>query len=79
MRHVPCPYAPMEITCKTVQGRFLLRPGRELNELILGVIGRALTLYDVRLYLLVVASNHMHMILAPADACASRRRCWYTW
>ncbi|MCZ7586811.1 MAG: transposase [Deltaproteobacteria bacterium] len=61
------PNTLFEVTCRTMQGRFLLRPSGRLNELILGVVGRAMTMYPVRLYLMVVLSNHLHMILSAPD------------
>jgi hypothetical protein len=50
-----------------MQGFLLLRPGPQLNDLALGVIGRARSLYDVHVHLIVIMSNHLHMILAPRD------------
>jgi hypothetical protein len=67
LRYLPKPFTLVEVTCRTLQGRLLLTPCRRLNDLALGVIGRALTLYDVRLHLIVIMSNHLHMILAPRD------------
>ncbi len=62
------PYAPIEVTCKTIQGRFLLRPSEQLKKLVLGVIGRAQFHYPaVRLHLMVVMSNHMHMIVSAPE------------
>ena len=54
----------IEVTMRTVHGRHLLQPSRQLNRVVLGVIGRAQKLYGVRIYALVVMSNHMHMILS---------------
>ncbi len=45
----------------------LLRPSEELNEIILGVIGKALTLYHLQLHIVTVPSNHMHLILTTPD------------
>jgi REP element-mobilizing transposase RayT len=56
-----------EITIKTIHGRFLLRPSKQLNEIILGVLGRFLPRYKVELHLIVVASNHIHMIVTVED------------
>ena len=51
-----------------MQSRFLLRPSRKVNDLILGVFGRAQSLYpDVRLYGFHVAANHMHSGLAAKN------------
>jgi len=52
-----------EITSRTIQARFLLKPSKEVNEIILGIIGRAQTLYpDVHLYCFVFLSNHFEII-----------------
>ena len=67
LRH-SIPWQPVEITARTVQGRYLLRPTLEINELILGVLGRAKERYGVRVYGIVVLSNHVHLIVAAADA-----------
>ncbi|MBW1808479.1 MAG: hypothetical protein JRJ19_11935 [Deltaproteobacteria bacterium] len=48
-----------EITCRTIQGRLLLKPSAQLNKIILGILGKALTLYPVLLHLFVVVSNHI--------------------
>jgi len=58
----------VEVTCRTVQGRFLLSPSTELNEIILGVLGRAQRLYPVGLCGYVFLSNHYHLLLEVTDA-----------
>jgi REP element-mobilizing transposase RayT len=45
----------------------LLRPSEELNEIILGIIGKALSLYPVQLHVCTVPSNHMHLIVTTPD------------
>ncbi len=56
-----------EITTRTIQGRYLLRPSREANEIIAGVIGRAQQLYpDVEVYGVVALSNHLTWLVASA-------------
>ena len=73
LRHVP-PDSIVEVTIKTTQSRRLLRPSRKLNELVLGVLGRALAHYGgVRLFAFVIMSNHMHLLLHVADAQALSR------
>ncbi len=68
MRHMPEPHTLYEITIRTIQERFLLTPSKLLNSLILGVIGRAMTLYPgVRIYSFKVMSNHIHIILGAPD------------
>ena len=58
----------VEITTRTLQGRLLLRPSPELNDLILGVIGRAQDRYGMIIHAFVVTSNHAHYILSPTTA-----------
>jgi REP element-mobilizing transposase RayT len=64
---MPRPTTTFEVTCKAVQGRMLLRPSGQLNDLLLGIIGRALALYPVMLHLFVTASNHIHLIITVSD------------
>ncbi|KAB2910053.1 MAG: hypothetical protein F9K40_03630 [Kofleriaceae bacterium] len=62
------PDALYEVTTRTAQERFLLRPGPEERDLVLGVIGRGLALYaQVMLHAFVYLSNHMHMLLSARD------------
>jgi REP element-mobilizing transposase RayT len=53
----------VEVTCRTIQGRFLLTPSNELNEIILGALGRAQELYPVGICTFAFASNHFHLLL----------------
>jgi REP element-mobilizing transposase RayT len=63
LRYMDRPVVTFEVTTRTLQGRLLLKPSAELNEIILGILGRALELYPVLLHLVVVASNHIHLIV----------------
>jgi REP element-mobilizing transposase RayT len=67
LRFVP-PEAVVEITTRTVHGRLLLRPSAEVNDLVLGVIGRAQHLFGVEIHAFVVMSNHMHILASVRDA-----------
>ena len=58
----------VEVTTRTIQSRLLLRPSPELNDRILGVIGRAWSLCDVDIHALVVMGNHIHFLLSTPDA-----------
>jgi hypothetical protein len=60
--------ALVEVTTRTIQGRLLLRPSNELNEILLGILGRALSLYPVLLHAFVFASNHAQLLLSTPDA-----------
>jgi REP element-mobilizing transposase RayT len=69
IRYLPRPDTTFEITCKTVQSRFLLRPSKRANDLILGVIGRAMTLYPtVLVHMIVIVSNHIHLLITVPDS-----------
>jgi hypothetical protein len=68
IRFIPEGGALVEITDRTVQGRFLLVPSPELNDIILGVLGRAQRLYGVGLCGFVFLSNHFHLIIRVNDA-----------
>ncbi len=68
LRFVPEGGALVEVTCRSIQGRFLLKPSPMLNELVVGVLGRAQELYPVEICGLVFTSNHYHMLLRVPDA-----------
>ena len=67
LRYVP-PHSLVEVTCRTLQGRFLLRPGRRLNELVVGALAMAQKLYPVRVHGVHFQSNHYHLLLSVDDA-----------
>jgi hypothetical protein len=68
LRFVPEGGALVEVTCRTVHGRHLLRPSSTLNEIILGVLGRALRLYSVPICAYAFLSSHYHLLLDITDA-----------
>jgi hypothetical protein len=67
LRFVP-PRDLIEVTCRTIQGRHLLRPGKQLNEIVLGVLARAQKLHSVQVCDFAVLSNHYHLLLVPETA-----------
>jgi REP element-mobilizing transposase RayT len=67
LRYVP-PGALVEVTTRTVHSRLLLRPSPELNDIVLGILGRAQSLFPVRIHAFVVLSNHWHALLTVDDA-----------
>ena len=67
LRFIPEGGALVEATCRTVQGRHLLRPSPQLNEIIVGVLGRAQRLYDVPICAFVFLSSHYHLLLDVRD------------
>jgi hypothetical protein len=58
LRYLPEGGALVEVTCRTLQGRLLLRPDPELNDIAAGILGRSQRLYPVDIVGYVVASNH---------------------
>ena len=67
IRYLPS-QALVEVTCRTIQRRFLLRPSPALNEIILGALARGQERYRMRVCAFVFLSNHCHMLLYPQDA-----------
>jgi REP element-mobilizing transposase RayT len=67
LRYVPAGWFA-HITCRTLHGRLLLRPSRDLNEIVLGILGRAQRRYAMRICAFTVLSNHLHLLLLPDDA-----------
>jgi len=67
-RWIPEKRTLVAITCRTLQGRFLFRPSPELNDIALGVFGRAQRLYPVDVCAVSVLSNHLHLLLIADDA-----------
>jgi hypothetical protein len=68
LRFVPEDGGLVEVTCRTIQARFLLRPSSVLNEMIVGALGRAQQLYGVTCHWVVCLSNHYHALLSVNDA-----------
>lgn len=70
LRYVPEGGALIEITINMIQGRYLLRPDKRgrVNELVLGVVGRAQRLYSMAIVGLSVLSSHAHILAIPDDA-----------
>jgi len=58
----------VEATCRTIQGRHLLRPGSRLNAIIVGILARAQARYGVKVCDLAFLSNHYHLLLVPENA-----------
>jgi REP element-mobilizing transposase RayT len=67
LRFIP-PGSLVEVTTRTVHERFLLRPSAQVNDAILGIVGRAQALFSVRIHAFVVLSNHWHGLVTVDDA-----------
>ena len=68
LRFVPPGGALVEVTCRTIHARLLLRPSPELREITLGVLGRAQRRSGVAIQGFVFLSNHYHLLLWVRDA-----------
>jgi putative transposase len=68
LRFIPDGGALVEVTCRTIHSRFLLRPSRKLDDVVVGVLGRAQRLYKVRVCGYIFASSHFHLLLDVDDA-----------
>ncbi len=77
LRFIPEGGALVEVTCRAIQGRLLLRPSPQLNEIILGVLGRAQRLYPLEIVAYVLASNHYHLVLRTETAKQLSDFMWY--
>lgn len=60
--------ALVEVTCRTLQGRFLLKPTPALRQIILGLLGRAQQIYGMTIHAFVFLGNHYHLLVSPNDA-----------
>jgi putative transposase len=67
-RFVPDRGSLVEITVRTIQSRFLLRPSPSLNQVVGGVLGRAQAKVPVRCHGAVFMSGHFHLLLSVDDA-----------
>ena len=68
IRFIPEGGALVEVTTRTIHGRFLLKPSRELRSIVIGVLARAKSLYPVDVHAFVFLSNHYHLLLSVEDA-----------
>ncbi|MEM6796244.1 MAG: transposase [Acidobacteriota bacterium] len=63
LRFLHRPGAVVEITQRTLQGRYLLRPSEPLKALVIGCLSRAQKKNPgARLYAVAVMSNHFHLL-----------------
>lgn len=61
------------VTSRTIQSRFLMAPSAKTNELIGGVVARAVRQCQVELFAYVFTSNHFHlMVRAPSAVAMSK-------
>ena len=68
LRYVPQAQTLVSITNRTIQGRYLLRPGTAFNDLFLGILGRTQRLHKMAIAAVTVLSSHFHILLIVNDA-----------
>lgn len=68
LRFIPEGGALVEVTCRTIHGRFLLKPSRRLNRIIVGILARARRLYPVDIHGFAFLSNHFHLLISVPHA-----------
>lgn len=74
LRHHKGPETVFEISTRCIRGQFLLKPSDDLNNAIMGCIGRAMHLYDsIHLYAFIFMSNHYHLFASAPDCQALSR------
>jgi REP element-mobilizing transposase RayT len=60
---------PVHVISRIFQGRYLLKPNRQLRKLVAGVLGRAQRVFPlVKLYATAFLSNHFHAMLSGPAA-----------
>jgi REP element-mobilizing transposase RayT len=60
--------ALVEVTCRTIHSRLLLRPSKTFNEQAIGVLGRAQKRFEVRCCGVAFLGNHFHLLLWVKDS-----------
>ena len=68
LRYVHEKKTMVEVTDRTIHGRFLLLPTLVMNEIVIGALGRAQRLHGVRIFGFACLSNHFHLLLEVDDA-----------
>ncbi|PYQ54153.1 MAG: hypothetical protein DMF53_29945, partial [Acidobacteria bacterium] len=62
LRYVPQPRTLVSITNRTIQGRYLLRPGPSFDDIFLGILGRTQRLHKMAIAAVTVLSSHFHLL-----------------
>jgi hypothetical protein len=68
LRFIPGKKTLVEVTTRTVHSRLLLRPSHQLNEIVLGLLGRAQERYEVKICGYAFLGNHYHLLLIVDSA-----------
>jgi len=65
LRYLPDDEHLVEVTCRVIQRRFLLRPSPRLNAIIIGALARFQRRHRMKICGFVYLSNHCHLLLRP--------------
>ena len=82
LRYLPGDNHLVEVTCRVIQRRFLLRPSPQLNAIIIGTLARFQKRYGMRICGLIYLSNHCHLLLRPLSVeqlAEKLPRAWVQW
>jgi REP element-mobilizing transposase RayT len=66
-----------EITLKTFQARFLLKPNKLINKLLIGILARPQKMTGMTVCAVVAMSNHIHLLVVPSSEEGLVRFCQY--
>jgi REP element-mobilizing transposase RayT len=55
------------VTCRTLQGKYLFRPGHQFNDIFLGILGRVQRRHEMRSSGVCVMSSHLHLLLLVVE------------
>ncbi len=68
LRFIPEERTLVEVTCRTVHGRYLLRPSPLLDAILIGTLARAVGRYGARCIVFAFVSSHYHLLLEVDSA-----------
>lgn len=58
----------VEVTVRTLQGRYLFKPSPGWREIFVGLLARAQERYPLQIHAFACLSNHFHLLVTPEDA-----------
>ncbi len=67
IRHLRAADGLVEVTCRVIQRRFLLRPSPKFNAVVRGALARAQKRHGMKVCGFVYLSNHCHILLRPSS------------
>ncbi len=68
IRYRPYDHTVVEITNRTIHGRYLLKPTKKVRAICLGALGRAQRFHGVDIHAFSFLSNHYHLLISVDDA-----------